>query len=212
MHKYFCVDESGSFNTTYEQYYVISALIIEDNSILQDIHKIIEKQVRSSQSSTKELKAAHIKDDKKALFINEMLVDDRIKIMSLVIDKHQLHQKHDFIVSEFLIYNYAMKELVLAAYEYGLINKGDDLLCFVDARTMNSKLYNDLESYLNLEFFNDFKNIMVLYKDSSITREIQMADYVSNTIYGYYNKTNHAYEYLNDVRKIQVKIIPKDVR
>ncbi|MDF9867591.1 hypothetical protein OKW22_001166 [Bacilli bacterium PM5-3] len=208
MHRYFCVDESGSFNTSYEQYYIISGIIVEDNSILQNIHKKIEKEVRTSKNSIKELKASRIKDEKKALFINEMLDNSNIKIISLVIDKKELNNKYDFIISEFLIYNYALKELCKAALENNLIMKNDEILFFVDARSMNQKVYNDLESYLNLEFFDILKKVNVVYKDSSITREIQMADYVSNVIYGYYNKTNRAYEHIKKIKNIPIKLIP----
>ena len=211
MFRYFCVDESGSFNTSYEQYYVISGLIVEDNHLLQDIHKLIEKEVRKSKNSIHELKAARIKDSQKALFINEMLKDDRIKIVSVVIDKKVMQQKYDFDISEFFIYNYALKELCQAAIDYGFLDDCDDVLFFVDSRTMNHKIYNDLEGYLNLEFFAKLKSIKVIYKDSSITREIQMADYVSNTIYGYYNKTNHAYLDIDKVNKIRIKVIPKEL-
>jgi len=208
MHLYFCVDESGSFNTSYEQYYIISGIVVRDNYLLQERHKKIEKEIRNKQNQNKELKASRIRDEQKAKFINSMLECDDIHVVSLVIDKKKLNQKYNFVVSEFLIYNYAMKELLVAAMENNMINENDEILCFVDSRTMNYKVHNDLESYLNLEFFDYLKRITVIYKDSSITREVQMADYVSNTVYGYFNKTNKAYQYVNRPAKIIFKQLP----
>lgn len=210
--KYFCVDESGSFNTSYERYYIISGLIVEDNTLVQDIHLKIENEVRKNKNSIKELKASRIKDSQKALFINAMTNDERIKIISLVLDKKVLREKYDFTISEFLIYNYALKELCRFAIENNYLEKCDDVLFLVDSRTMNQKVYNDLESYLNLEFFKKLNAIRVVYKDSSTTREIQMADYVSNTIYGYYNETNYAYKDIEKIDKIKIKIIPTEVK
>lgn len=208
MLKYFWVDESGSFNTKYERYYIISAIVSVNAIMLQDIHKRAELIVRKDLKSARELKGAHMKDKQKAVFINGVLQEDDLQVLSLIVDKRVMKEKCSFKMSEFLIYNFALKELCKFALENGALHQNDKVLMLVDARSMNSKVYYDLESYLNLEFFHTLKSINVIYKDSSSNREIQLVDYISNSMYGYFNKTNDTYKKLEQKEKINYKIIP----
>ncbi|MEG0283842.1 MAG: DUF3800 domain-containing protein [Erysipelotrichales bacterium] len=208
MVKYFCVDESGSYHTTYERYYIISGIITSDIHSLQRLHRKVEQTVRSNHKGTRELKGANLSEKNKALFINELTSADGFSIVSLILDKKVLLEKHEFKMSEFLIFNHILKELTLFSYEKGFIDEDDELIMMVDARVMNHKVYYDLEALLNLELFNKVKSITVLYKDSAITREIQYVDYVSNVMYGYFNKTNNALYHIKNIRAINYKVIP----
>lgn len=208
MHKYLCIDESGTFNSIYERYYIMSAIITDDVESLQTLHQKMETLVRRNRS-TKELKASSLKDDKKAIFINALLENDYL-ICAIALDKKILFQYNEYNISEFFIYNYTLKELLTYIDSLHLLDNVDDLLILVDSRSMNHKIYLELESYLNLEFFERFRKLKVFYKDSATNREIQMADYVSNMFYGKLNKTNEAYLFIDNLDKINLKVIPHD--
>lgn len=207
MHTYLCVDESGTFNSSYERYYIISAIITNDVEKLQNLHRQIEPLVRKNKG-TKELKASSLKDEKKALFINGV-VEEGYTICSLAIDKNKLLQFYKYNISEFFIYNFALKELVKYIISLKLLDDISELLILVDKRSMNHKVYLELESYLNLEFYNRFRRLKVIYKDSATNREIQMADYISNMFYGKLNNSNDTHKLIKNIKRINLETFPK---
>lgn len=208
MIKYICIDESGSFHSENEQYYIVAGYITSNLLSLRSMHKRNERLIREVKKGNKELKAANIKDDQKALFINDTLKFDDVNAIAIVLDKTKLKVKHDFIITEFMLYNFIVKELIKYALENDLLEIETHLILNVDYRTMNEKVVHDLESYLNLEFFNYFRDIEVNYLDSSKYREIQLADYFANSLYGYFNKSNKAFSLIERKNKILYKVFP----
>lgn len=204
---YFCIDESGSFNNWQERYYIISGIIIDNPQKLVKIHQEIKREICQKKKCRKEIKSTNINDEQQSEFINEM-TKRNYQIVSLVIDKLALESKTNFDITEFFIYNYALKELIKHALELGYLSNIDKLICLVDKREMKPVIQNELEGYLNLEYFHQFKIIKVYYKDSATNPEIQMADYISNAVYGYLHQSNEVYEMIKNKKRIKIKIIP----
>lgn len=207
MHIYLCVDESGTFNSVYEQYYILSAILVKDIDKLQKLHYDIEPLIRKRRI-TKEMKASSLRDDKKALFVNALL-DNNYDVFTLAIDKKKLFRYYNYNISEFFAYNFFLKELLEYIDSLNHFKDIDELIILVDSRSMDRRIYLELESYLNLVFYKKFRFLKVIYKDSATNREIQMVDYIANTFYGKLNNSNLTYRYVNDIEKIHLKIYPK---
>lgn len=208
---YVCVDESGSFNNKQERYYVISAIITDDIKNLLNVHHDIKSEICKNKKCKKELKSTRISNKQQSEFINALTADD-FRIISLTIDKLALESKYHFKITEFSIYNFALKELLQFGIELEYLRKNEEIICMVDKREMKAAIANDLESYLNLEYFYFFKKVSIFYKDSATNPEIQMADYLSNAIYGYLHKSNEVYKMVTNKKKIKLKIIPDKKR
>lgn len=207
MHIYLCVDESGTFNSVYEQYYILSAILVKDIDKLQKLHYDIEPLIRKRRI-TKEMKASSLRDDKKALFVNALL-DNNYDVFTLAIDKKKLFRYYNYNISEFFAYNFFLKELLEYIDSLNHFKDIDELIILVDSRSMDRRIYLELESYLNLVFYKKFRFLKVIYKNSATNREIQMVDYIANTFYGKLNNSNLTYRYVNDIEKIHLKIYPK---
>lgn len=208
MIRYVCIDESGSFHTKSERYYIVAGYVTSNLLSLRSMHRKKELLVREVKKGKKELKAANIKDSQKAIFINSTLDFNDVVAIAIVVDKSKLQFKREFIITEFMLYNFIVKELIKYGIENGLFDVDDNLILNVDDRSMNEKVVHDLESYLNLEFFDYFKNVEVNFLDSSKFREIQLADYLANSIYGLFNKTNTAYNLIEKKNKVLYKVFP----
>lgn len=208
MIRYVCIDESGSFHTKSERYYIVAGYVTSNLLSLRSMHRKKELLVREVKKGNKELKAANIKDSQKAIFINSTLDFNDVVAIAIVVDKSKLQFKREFIITEFMLYNFIVKELIKYGIENGLFDVDDNLILNVDDRSMNEKVVHDLESYLNLEFFDYFKNVEVNFLDSSKFREIQLADYLANSIYGLFNKTNTAYNLIEKKNKVLYKVFP----
>lgn len=206
MYTYLCVDESGTFNSVYEQFYILSAIITKDVEKLQKLHYQIEPLIRKKRI-TKEMKASSLRDDKKAIFVNALLEND-YELFSLAVDKNKLFQFYEYNISEFFAYNFFLMELLKYIDSLNYFKDIDELIILVDSRSMNHKIYLELESYLNLAFYKRFRVLKVIYKDSATNREIQMVDYLANTFYGKLNKSNQTYRYIDDINKVHLKIYP----
>ena len=74
----------------------------------------------------------------------------------------------------------------------------DEIQLILDNRNVKVGSLHSLEDYLNSALgliFN--KKFKVVYKNSNEHREVQMADLISNVIYGYYNfRSEHSTYYL----------------
>jgi hypothetical protein len=204
------IDESGTFNNIDDRYYVISGIVSNDVDGLNKLQKDIEIEIRNGQNTNKEMKASHISDSHKAKFVQALLAN-KYHVYSVIMDKNVLKEKNGIRLSEFSAYNYIFEKLVSLVLEDNLIKKSDDLCLKVDYRSVIKEFENDLASLLILDFYYQVHRIDVEYLDSKISRPIQLADYVSNTIFGYFNNENEAYTFVPLFDNIKKCLVPENL-
>ncbi|MDR3215179.1 MAG: DUF3800 domain-containing protein [Bacilli bacterium] len=207
MERHMFIDESGTFNNFNDRYYVISGILSNDIDKLNNLHRDIELTIRHGKILKKEMKASHISDESKAKYINA-LINERFLIFSIILDKKKLAQKNNLKLSEFNAYNYILKELVRFVLTFNIVAAEDDFHLHVDARSMIETMKDDLQTIVVLDFFDKINTIKIDYVDSKENRIIQLADYISNMMFGYFNKMNKAYLYIDNFSYINYNIVP----
>ena len=210
MQYHMFIDESGTFNNESNRYYVISAILSNDVQGLTKLQQEIEVKIRHGQKIAVEMKASRISDENKAKFV-QCLLAEHYPIYSVIMDKEALKAKDGVKLSEFSAYNYILCRLVKFVLADDVVRLDDDICLHVDNRSMADEFKDDLSSLLILDFYNQVRRISIEYIDSKISRPIQLADYVSNTIFGYYNEANKAYIHVPLFKKIKKYLIPEDL-
>ncbi|WP_423364548.1 DUF3800 domain-containing protein [Mycoplasma sp. P36-A1] len=194
------IDESGSYNDFQTRYYVVSAIISNSKKSLENLHKNIALKIKKKQENS-ELKASRLSDFEKSLFINEM-IENEIEIYSLVLDKKKLKEINRYTMSEIGMNNLMIIELLnIILKNFKQLNH---IIIYNDQRSVSPLAYYDLETHLNVTFYNKVKLIDVIYKDSSLNRTIQLVDYISNVVFGKYNKTNKGYLHVKNIEKLNI--------
>ena len=183
---YIVLDESGAFHLKNDNYFIIGGFITNHLHKVRSIHKKIERRIGYN---NKELKAFYLKPQEKAMFLNETFKNKDIIPIAIVVDKHNVLKKE---IEENTIYNLLIKYMLSFLFEYhSYLFKYEEICLLLDNRSIKVKYKNQLETYLYLELNNKFKyNYMVRYLDSIHYREIQIADYIANYLYGKYNYYN----------------------
>lgn len=202
MEYYIFVDESGSYNDYGTRYYVVSAIVSKSKVLLDNLHKEVAKNIKKK-GHKNELKASRLDDKEKVLFIDALTNNNDIDIYSMVVDKQPLIEKEHFVLSE-----NAMNNLVVCDLVEWIVDDNStisDIILFNDQRQLTKSTYRDLETLLNIRLFNKIDNLDVIYKDSATNPTIQLADYVSNAVFGFFNKTNKAYSMINNKKRIRIK-------
>ena len=187
---YIVIDESGATHQKQNDYFVIAGYITKQIYSVKSIHKKIERELKMKYpylNKYKELKGCYLNSKQKAEFLNELFKVPTTIPISIIIDKKHLikREQHD----ENIKYNYFIQILLsyLLHKFSGLIN-GDEIQLILDNRNVSVGSLNSLQDYLNsaLGLIYD-KKFEVKYRNSNEHREVQMADLISNVMFGYYN-------------------------
>ncbi len=208
---YIVIDESGATHQKQNDYFVIAGYITKQIYSVKSTHKIIEKNLKLNYpylAKYSELKGCYLRSYQKAEFLNELFKIPTTIPIAIIVDKKHLfkRQQHD----ENIKYNYFIQ--ILLSYLLhnfpGLLN-GDEIQLILDNRNVSVGSMNSLQDYLNSALgliYN--KKFKVIYKNSTEHREVQMADLISNVLYGYYNFRNE-YSTYNLVPSMRNTIISR---
>lgn len=197
---YIVIDESGATHQKQNDYFVIAGYITKQIYSVKSTHKKVERNLKLKYpylNKYKELKGCYLNASQKAEFLNELFKVPTTIPISIIIDKKHLfkREQHD----ENIKYNYFI-QLILSYLLHnfsGLLN-GDEIQLILDNRNVSVGSLNSLQDYLNsaLGLIYD-KKFDVKYRNSNEHREVQMADLVSNVMFGYYNfRSEHSAYYL----------------
>lgn len=193
---YIVIDESGALHQSENNYFVIAGYITKQIYSVKSKHKKVEKIIKKEYpylQKYNELKGCNLKSNQKAEFLNELLDIPTTIPIAIVIDKKHIFKtnKHD----ENIKYNYFLQILLsYLLHNYSGLLNSDEIQLILDNRNVSVGSLNSLQDYLNsaLGLIYD-KKFKVIYKNSSEHREVQMADLISNVIFGYYNfRTTHS--------------------
>lgn len=187
---YIVIDESGAMHQKENNYFIIAGFITKQIYSIKSRHKKIERCLRDKYkflSKYKELKGSNLKPKLKIEMLNTLLdVPTTIPIAIIIDKKHTLKRLNH---NENIKYNYFLQILlrfIISNYPRLFIYERIELI--LDNRNVSVGSLNSLEDYLNSElglFFN--KIFKVHYRNSCEHREVQMADLISNVLFGYYN-------------------------
>lgn len=184
------IDEIGATHQKKDDYFVIAGYITKQIYSIKSTHKKMEKNIKEKYpylSKYQELKGCHLKSYQKAMFLNEIFKIPSTIPISIVIDKRHLFKRtqHD----ENIKYNYFLQILLsYILHNFPNLLNGDEIQLILDNRNVKVGSLNSLQDYLNSALgliFN--KKFKVVYKNSSEHREVQIADLISNVMFGYYN-------------------------
>lgn len=187
---YIVIDESGAMHQKENDYFIIAGFLTKQIYSIKSLHKKIEKEIREKYAYLKmynELKGSFLKSYQKIEMLNKLLkVPTTVPIAIVVDKKHVVKRKnHD----ENIKYNYFLQTLLyflLTNYSYLFLDEIIELI--LDNRNVSVGSLNSLEDYLNSELGLKYdKKFKVHYRNSREHREVQMADLISNTLFGYYN-------------------------
>ena len=208
---YIVIDESGATHQKENNYFVIAGYITKQIYSVKSTHKRIENKLKKEYkylNNYNELKGIFLKQNQKAIFLNELLKIPTTLPIAIVIDKKHLYKRpqHD----ENIKYNYFIQILLsYILHNYSELLNNDEIQLILDNRNVSVGSLNSLEDYLNSALgliYN--KKFKVIYKDSKEHREVQMADLISNVIFGYYNYRNNNPTY-NKIPALKNTIISK---
>ncbi len=187
---YIVIDESGAIHQKENDYFVIAGYITKQIYSVKSVHKKIEKFIKQEYpylSKYKELKGCYLKSYQKIEFLNNLFSIPTTIPIAIVIDKRHLINRTQH--NENIKYNYFLQVLLsYLLHNYTNLLIADEIQLILDNRNVSVGSLNSLEDYLNSALgliYN--KKFKVKYKNSSEHREVQMADLVSNVIFGYYN-------------------------
>lgn len=190
---YIVIDESGATHQKQNDYFVIAGYITKQIYSVKSTHKKVEKQLKIDfpyLSKYNELKGHILKSNHKAMFLNELFKIPSTLPISIIIDKRHLFKRNKH--NENIKYNYFIQILLsFLLHNYYNLLDGDEIQLILDNRNVSIGSLNSLEDYLNSALgliYN--KKFKVVYKNSCEHREVQMADLVSNVLFGYYNFRN----------------------
>lgn len=191
---YIVLDESGAMHLKNERYFVIAGFMTRELHKVTSTHKKIEEVVKQRKNipiTTKvELKSSKINDSQQALFLNGLYEISGVVPIAIVIDKYNLSK---FEASENVAYNFFVKNLLKYLFKCNIpILQTNEIELRVDNRNTSVKTLKDLETFLQWEFELMDLEVKVRYLDSKDNRDVQMADYVANLLWRYYNCTNEA--------------------
>ena len=192
MKTYIVLDESGAMHLKNERYFIIAGFITNNLHKVKSAHKKIEKIIKERKgidlSLKVELKSSKIKENQQAIFLNELYSLKGIIPIAIIVDKENLT---NFNASENVAYNFFVKTLIkyLLKSRISVMNT-NEIELRLDNRNTSVKTLKDLETFLIWEFDNKI-NFHVNYLDSRINRDIQMADYVANSLWKEYNLNNN---------------------
>lgn len=187
---YIVLDESGAMHQKNNNYFIIAGFITRQIYSIKSAYKKIEKEMRNKYSHLakyNELKGAYLNSSIKIEMLNVMLQVPTTIPIAIIIDKKQCSSSVNH--NENIKYNYFLQILlkfIITNYSHLIVYEKIELI--LDNRNVSVGSLNSLEDYLNAELGLIFNKVFkVHYKNSREHREVQMADLISNVLFGYYN-------------------------
>ena len=187
---YIVIDESGATHQKENDYFIIAGYITKQIYSIKSNHKKIERNLRNKYptlSKYKELKGCYLNATQKSEFLNELLKTPTTIPIAIIIDKKHLFKRtqHD----ENIKYNYFIQILLsYILHNYPGLMNSEEFELILDNRNVSIGSLNSLQDYLNSALgliYN--KKFIVKYRNSNEHREVQVADLISNVMFGYYN-------------------------
>lgn len=210
MKTYIVLDESGAMHLKNQRYFVIAGFLTTELHKVKSSHKKIEKEIKYFKkikiNKKIELKSSLITEQQQAMFLNELYSLTNVIPIAIVVDKDNLT---NFNASENVAYNFFVKTLIKYLLKSRIL-KSIDIELRLDNRNNSVKTLKDLETFLIWEFDNKI-SFHVNYLDSRINRDIQMADYVANSLWKKYNLINNKLERKLIKHKIYLSKFPIDL-
>lgn len=212
MKEYFIYfDESGNLGVK-EKYFVISCVLTEQPKALHNKMKKILLHVKNNHPEAKwngsEIKACTCKPWIKEKILTGIIEKD-IEISYIVADKHWIDEK--LKEDKNCLYNYLLKVL-LENYKSTFRNNKVNLI--LDNKTIKVESINSFKDYINIYLNYELRlnvELTVQYMDSKdkSAYNIQVADYIANALYSYYEYNYEQYKsYINEKIKY-VELFPK---
>ena len=193
---YIVIDESGAMHQKENDYFVIAGFITKQIYSIKSRHKKVEKEMREKYSYLNrysELKGLFLNSKQKIEILSTLLESPTLIPIAIIVDKKHMIKRNNH--NENIKYNYFLQLLL----HYLLVNYANLFLyekieLILDNRNVSVGSLNSLQDYLNAELGLVFdKQFKVYYKNSKDHREVQVADLIANTLFGYYNyRTNHS--------------------
>lgn len=199
------VDESGTIKKNEldkDDYFVITLLFIE-NSNIDYVKKIYKKNrlkiVKKNQElyeylrNNKEIKGSQLSEKEKN-YIYKSIIDkcsDKFELGLIILNNRQTQKK--FRSNSSRVFNYLIKTYLDSYFKkYSKYKNLNSLNFIIDERNVVTESTHTLKEYLNTELniLSNFSNtdITVSYNDSKNFLLLQMADFISNTLFRKYQK------------------------
>lgn len=187
---YIVIDESGAIHQKENDYFIIAGYITKQIYSIKSTHKKMEKQLKETYPYLKkyqELKGCYLKSSQKSIFLNELLNVPTTIPIAIIVDKKHLYKRTQH--NENIKYNYFLQILLsYLLHNYSGLLNSEEIQLILDNRNVSVGSLNSLEDYLNSALGMIFdKKFRVKYKNSNEHREVQVADLISNVLFGYYN-------------------------
>lgn len=191
------LDESGTLSiNNKDKYFVIAGYMCKDIRKIKFIHKKVSNNFRTKLKNKIEIKAKDLQPEEKAIFINELLTLNDIKLIGIYINaKNQnLLKNLDNVIDK---YNILIRIMLDKVYENckEYFDNENEINFKLDERKDKGKMKYGLELYLKnnwklCKISNNFK-LSIKYLDSKNNLDIQMADYIANIIFVKTNYPSH---------------------
>lgn len=210
---YIVIDESGATHQKENNYFIIAGYVTKQIYSVKSTHKKIEKDLRDKYfylQKHKELKGCYLKPRQKAEFLNALFQIPNTRPIGIVIDKKHLFKREHH--NENIKYNYFLQLLLsYLLHNYPALLESEEIWLLLDNRNVSVGSLNSLQDYLNSALGLVYNKVFrVKYKNSTEHREVQMADLVSNAIFGYYNfrSTSSTYQLVPALKKTIISKFP----
>lgn len=194
MNLYLVLDESGNLHrNSPTRYFIIGGYLTSDTHKVRSVFKkTISQYKKIRHIEAEEVKGSAVKDIDKTILLSEMyfkIIKSNIFIPVLIaIDKNNLKKK---IKEVNILYNYFIKILLENLIKWELITSSDILRIKLDNKSIKVGSANSLIEYLKGEFFFSGLNLESIdYLDSSKKYEIQMADFICNHYWRFFEKNS----------------------
>jgi hypothetical protein len=191
------IDESGNFGSR-GRYFTIAGTVIDGNKQvrqkeLRKIKKVLhDAKLHNSEciSSNGELKAANISIDERATFLQRITNKANFSVNYITVDlKHAMDR---LLHEQNIFYNY------LTSYVIRPIVQDDseltNLCIILDMRNSAVKRSRNFDDYIKTKIWTEWQawnvDVEIMYVESQTSVGIQLADFTSNAINGYFLSKN----------------------
>lgn len=178
------IDESGTIGPkTKEPYFVIAAVIFDDEHALKRVKNII-RRAKKATGQLQELKATKLNTAQKQAIVFALAKHVDYKIAYIVVQKSKISQKlyeHKNVTYNFL-FGILMKRILNTC--------GEDVRIVADNRTTKVTSADSLCDYIRAKAYGDWQfqhDITIEQAESHMHHGLQAADLVANTVFAKYN-------------------------
>lgn len=211
MNLYLVLDESGNLHKNSSiRYFVIGGYLTNNSHKVRSIFKKeINQYKKNNNLGEEEVKGSLVNDTDKIKLLSKIY--DKVSKnnyfipVMIVIDKKNLEKQIEEVN---ILYNYFIKILLQRILRLKLIKASDVLSIKLDNKTIKVGSVNTLEEYLKGEFFFSKLNLKnISYLDSSKKEEIQVADFICNHYWRFFEK-KHGIKIKKECRKKYILYFP----